>query len=199
MSMLCSILAKAANYFNQRMSVWVSVCGHAGIFIYMDVFPKGDGWGIVNEWWSTERASRLFRSERSLSAWESAALKPDQSHELSCNRWWNLTCLLPPSLPPSVLWLSKCNCHFSSFLIRHSITFPSLHCNIDFLDASHWHGLLKYNDTKYHQCNYFISVDWCQIGPVSCHISALVSVRWLPSGHEEAFAAELSRFPRVWE
>ena len=30
---------------------------------------------------------------------------------------------------------------------------------------------------------------------VSCHISALVSVRWLPSGHEEAFAAELCRFP----
>lgn len=36
-------------------------------------------------------------------------------------------------------------------------------------------------------------------GRVSCHISALVSIRWLPSGHEKAFAAELCRFPSVRE
>lgn len=59
-------------------------------------------------------------------------------------------------------------------------------------DVGYWNTMTRENISV---ITLLVRTDVGSAARVSCHISALVSVRWLPSGHEEAFAAELCRFP----
>ena len=100
--------------------------------------------------------------------------------------------------PPLFYGFQNATTIFRSFLIRHSIKFLH-HCNthcttfqMQVTGVGYWNTMTRENISV---ITLLVRTDVGSAARVSCHISALVSVRWLPSGHEEAFAAELCRFP----